>query len=268
MGVGADQRWPTVIGVFLVLGYMAVRQMLTRGPQTSNLYLNIMVKEEGTEALFEKVNARLLEHVEVLDFQRLDSRDGLLQLTYFIDCGDPKTLSGLIDDLKQSFPVVEVSFLQQAQVWGLIADHEADSTAEEHPAARRLSVFPDVVIQGAVALLLFGFGFWAGAQAWHHTLTQFAGAFVTDPAVALSSLFWRPEVPSLSVDMAFEDYQYWSRVVNARLRQEPISSRTLRMFLHPLRWIRAELYCADGPAGSPCEGFRRSPLAFSDGGFR
>ncbi len=71
-----------------------------------------------------------------------------------------------------------------------------------------MSVFPDVVIQGAVALLLFGFGFWAGAQAWHHTLTQFAGAFVTDPAVALSSLFWRPEVPSLSVDMAFEDYQY------------------------------------------------------------
>ncbi len=118
LGVGADQRWPTVIGVFLVLGYMAVRQMLTRGPQTSNLYLNIMVKEEGTEALFEKVNARLLEHVEVLDFQRLDSRDGLLQLTYFIDCGDPKTLSGLIDDLKQSFPVVEVSFLQQAQVLG------------------------------------------------------------------------------------------------------------------------------------------------------
>ncbi len=118
LGVGADQRWPTIIGVFILLGYMAVRMLLRRRPMSNNLYLNILLQEEGEQGLFSRVNASLLEHVDVLDFRRLDSRDGTLQLTYFVDCYDPETLNALIDDLKQSFPVVEVSFLQQDQVLG------------------------------------------------------------------------------------------------------------------------------------------------------
>jgi hypothetical protein len=118
LGVGADQRWPTIIGVFILLGYMAVRMLLRRRPMSNNLYLNILLQEEGEQGLFSRVNASLLEHVDVLDFRRLDSRDGTLQLTYFVDCYDPETLNALIDDLKQSFPIVEVSFLQQDQVLG------------------------------------------------------------------------------------------------------------------------------------------------------
>jgi len=117
LGVGAEQRWPTAIGVLLLLGYMAVRMLLTRSRQVSNLYVNIFVQEQGA-SLFDQVNACLLDHVDVLDFRRLDSRDGTLQLTYFIDCGDPKTLNDLVDDLKEKFPVTEISFLQQEHVLG------------------------------------------------------------------------------------------------------------------------------------------------------
>jgi hypothetical protein len=118
LGVGADQRWPTIIGVFILLGYMAVRMLLRRRPMSNNLYLNILLQEDGEQRLFSRVNASLLEHVDVLDFRRLDSRDGTLQLTYFVDCYDPETLNALIDDLKAHFPIVEVSFLQQDQVLG------------------------------------------------------------------------------------------------------------------------------------------------------
>jgi hypothetical protein len=118
LGVGADQRWPTIMGVFILLGYMAVRMLLRRRSMSNNLYLNLLLQEEGEQSLFSRVNASLLEHVDVLDFRRLDSRDGTLQLTYFIDCYDPETLNALIDDLKSHFPVVEVSFLQQDQVLG------------------------------------------------------------------------------------------------------------------------------------------------------
>lgn len=119
LGVGADQRWPTVIGVLVALGYMALRMLLARRPQASNLYLNVLVREgEGQETLFSQVNARLLEHLDEVDFRRLDSRDGTLQLTYFIDCRAPQTLNDLIDDLKHNFPVSEVSFIQQDQVLG------------------------------------------------------------------------------------------------------------------------------------------------------
>lgn len=119
LGTGADQRWPTVVGILVILGYMAARALISRKPQSNNLYLNVLVQEkEGEKALFNQVNARLLEHVDVLDFRRLDSRDGTLQLTYFIHCHDPQTLSDLVDDLKSHLPVYEVSFIQQDQVLG------------------------------------------------------------------------------------------------------------------------------------------------------
>jgi len=119
LGVGADQRWATVVGILVVLGYMALRILVSRKPQPSNLYLNLMI-EEGEEetSLFSRVNDRLLEHVDVVDLRRLDSRDGNLQATYFIHCHTPQTLNDLIDDLKRNFPVSEVSFIQQDRVLG------------------------------------------------------------------------------------------------------------------------------------------------------
>jgi hypothetical protein len=119
LGVGADQRWPTVIGILVVLGYMALRVLIAGKPQVHNLYLNVLVREEEERgSLFSRVNARLLEYVDVVDFRRLDSRDGTLQLTYFIHCRAPQTLNDIIDDLRRSFPVSEVSFIQQDQVLG------------------------------------------------------------------------------------------------------------------------------------------------------
>ncbi len=119
LGVGADQRWLTVIGTAVVLGDMAARALTTRKPQVSNLYLNVMVKEdEEQDSLFNQVNDRLLEHVSVVDFRRLDSRDGVLQLTYFIHCHTPQTLGDIVDDLKRHFPIHEISFIQQDQVLG------------------------------------------------------------------------------------------------------------------------------------------------------
>ena len=119
LGVGADQRWATVVGVLFILGYMVLRTLLTRESASSNLYLNVLVKEDQEpRSLFSRVNAQLLEHVDVLDFRRLDSRDGTLQLTYFVNCYDPQTLNDLIDDLKSHLPVYEVSFIQQDHLLG------------------------------------------------------------------------------------------------------------------------------------------------------
>ena len=117
LGVGAEQRWPTAIGVVLLLAFMAVRMLVMRRKQVHNLYLNVFI-EETEASLFEKVNACLLEHVNVADFRRLDSRDGTLQLTYFVNCDNPKTLNALVEALKARFPITEISFLQQEQALG------------------------------------------------------------------------------------------------------------------------------------------------------
>ena len=119
LGVGADQRWPTIVGILIILSYLAVRMLTARKPQVNNLYLNVLVAEnEEQESLFNRVNARLLEYVDVVDFRRLDSRDGAIQLTYFVHCRTPQTINDLIDDLKRNFPIREISFIQQDQVLG------------------------------------------------------------------------------------------------------------------------------------------------------
>jgi len=115
LGLGADQRWLTVFGVFILLAYMAARHVLQGDAYRDNLYLNILVEEDGESTLFNRINACLLEHVDVLDFRRLDSRDGALQVTYFIERCDPAVLDGLVDDLKARFSVSEISFIQQEQ---------------------------------------------------------------------------------------------------------------------------------------------------------
>jgi len=119
LGVGADQRWLAVIGTLVVLGYMAARMLIAPKPQVSNLYLNVLIEEDqNQDSLFGQVNARLLEYVSVADFRRLDSRDGILQLTYFIHCHTPQTLDDVVNDLKRHFAVREISFIQQDQVLG------------------------------------------------------------------------------------------------------------------------------------------------------
>ncbi|MCD4739253.1 MAG: DUF4956 domain-containing protein [Anaerolineae bacterium] len=118
LGVGAEQRWATVVGVMVILGYMAARLLFKRKFDPHNLYLNIVVEEVDQETLFDQVNAQLLEYVEVVDFRRLDSRDGALQLTYFIHADTPQIISALVASLKQRFPVREISFIQQDRVLG------------------------------------------------------------------------------------------------------------------------------------------------------
>lgn len=119
LGVGADQRWPTVVGVLIILAYMAARLLIARQPQTSNFYLNIYLDEDVDEkGLFQRLNARLLNHVTTLDFRRIDTRGGLMQVTYFVICDHPQVLNDMLDDLKANFPVQEISFIQQENVLG------------------------------------------------------------------------------------------------------------------------------------------------------
>jgi len=117
LGTGAEQRGITIIGVVLLLAYLSLGTVLRRRKPDHNLYLNVTVADDEA-GLLSRVNSCLLEHVDVFDFRRLDSRDGTMQLTYFIECDDPQLINTMVDHLRQTLPVIEISFLQQEQVLG------------------------------------------------------------------------------------------------------------------------------------------------------
>ncbi len=112
LGIGAEQNVPTIIGVILLLGYMGVKVFFTKSRQGSNLYLNIFL-EKSDEPILDQIHDCLSKYVKNIDFRRLDSRDGFMQLTFFIDVDDANTLNNLVDDLHRQFPITEISLLKQ-----------------------------------------------------------------------------------------------------------------------------------------------------------
>jgi hypothetical protein len=58
----------------------------------------------------------IARHVRVSDLRRVDSREGTLEATYFVDVDGSQHISALIDDLQQVFPDIGVSFIDQSRM--------------------------------------------------------------------------------------------------------------------------------------------------------
>ena len=116
VGLGADQRWPTVLASAIILIYLLIRAFLRPRPARSNLFLNIAAAD--SENAFGKVNDLLREYTEAADLRRLDQHDSSFEATYLIKTKDDQTLSQLLDDLRVAFPDGDFSFVEQDNLLG------------------------------------------------------------------------------------------------------------------------------------------------------
>jgi uncharacterized membrane protein YhiD involved in acid resistance len=118
LGLGADQRIPTLVAGPLILAVMAVFKWTKRESKKKNLYLSLdwEGKPEETNGFLKRFNQVIGNHVLVLDLRRLDVREQGLEATYFIDVNNPDDLSSLMDDLQKSFSGIGVTFIDQNQM--------------------------------------------------------------------------------------------------------------------------------------------------------
>ncbi|MCP4427507.1 MAG: DUF4956 domain-containing protein [Chloroflexi bacterium] len=116
LGLGADQRWPTALAIFIILGYLLIRHFLTPQPDKNNLYFNIAAPNQ--ENTFSQINETLLASVETAELRRLDQSPNGLQAAYLIHCPDDNTLAALMDNLRGKFPQSEFSFVEQSNTLG------------------------------------------------------------------------------------------------------------------------------------------------------
>jgi uncharacterized membrane protein YhiD involved in acid resistance len=116
VGLGADQRWPTVLAIAIILIYLIGRSFLRPRPSRSNLFLNVSATNQ--EDAFGQVNNLLEAHVEAADLRRLDDSNGTFQATYLIKTKDDETLTALLDNLRMSFPDGDFSFVEQDNLLG------------------------------------------------------------------------------------------------------------------------------------------------------
>lgn len=116
LGMGADQRLPTILAILVILAYLLTRTWLSQNETKNNLYFNIYAS--NTQTSFTGINELLLKHIDNADLRRLDRANGSLQATYLIHCPNDQVLTDLMDDFSKEVPDCEISFVEQDNTLG------------------------------------------------------------------------------------------------------------------------------------------------------
>ncbi len=115
LGLGAAQTVPTVIATLFILGAMAALKWVRQGDEGRQLFLSL--DWEGDDAVkqgkLDEINKVIVSHASRGDLRRYDVRESMLSATYLVDLRDDQSLSGLIDALRQAFPDISVTFIDQ-----------------------------------------------------------------------------------------------------------------------------------------------------------
>jgi hypothetical protein len=120
LGLGADQRVPTLFAFVCIMIYLLVRALIARKKKGSHsLYFNIQIDNDGSNApLFDQVNQLLLKEFTEIDLRRLDHSENHLQMTYYININDEKSLVRVMDLVRSSYPNSTVSLVEQNNLLG------------------------------------------------------------------------------------------------------------------------------------------------------
>jgi hypothetical protein len=111
VGLGADQRGPTVVAVSIIVAFLLVRTLALPRKANNNLYLNVVTPNTDRVAL--QIRDILLKHTSGADLRRIDSSATNLQATYLVSFSNDEALFSLMDALRAQLPECEVSFVEQ-----------------------------------------------------------------------------------------------------------------------------------------------------------
>ncbi len=122
LGMGADQRIPTIIAFFIIMGYLVIRKLI-RGKyfpyQEKNLYLNIVTPAtvEPDEYL-EAINKILKSNLNEIDLRRFDINDQEINLVYYLKAEDPEAVGIFIKEIRNQYKGSSISIVEQNNLLG------------------------------------------------------------------------------------------------------------------------------------------------------
>jgi uncharacterized membrane protein YhiD involved in acid resistance len=111
LGLGADQRLPTVVAVLIMFVYLLIRNHLTTHSLSTNFFVDVAAPQG--ERVFAEINAILLAHVKDVNVRRLDQSDGVFHAAYLVPCPDAQTLDRLMRALHEQVPGCDCTFVEQ-----------------------------------------------------------------------------------------------------------------------------------------------------------
>ena len=121
LGLGANQTIPTIVAAGFILAVMAALKWVRKSSNNKRLFLSVDwqgIEDDGKNQM-DAINNVISKHVSNSDLRRFDLRNGILAATYMLDASDPDVLNQLVDDMRQQFPQIGVTFLDQNQMPGI-----------------------------------------------------------------------------------------------------------------------------------------------------
>jgi hypothetical protein len=119
LGLGANQTIPTIIAGIVILTIVALLKWTRREEGNKNLYLSIDWKnaaDDNSDRYLERLNEVISKHVLSCDLRRFDVRHDHIEVTYILDIASTEKLNSLVFELRQLFPLMGVTFLDQNQL--------------------------------------------------------------------------------------------------------------------------------------------------------
>ncbi|MFP8875942.1 MAG: DUF4956 domain-containing protein [Myxococcota bacterium] len=115
LGLGADQTLPTVISALAILAAVAAFRWRSRNLEQKNLFLSVSASgnDAGGSEFLSALNEVVSRHSATSDVRRVDVSDDAVEVVYFLDLESSGNLSSLVDDVRNSFPGVGVTFIDQ-----------------------------------------------------------------------------------------------------------------------------------------------------------
>ena len=123
LGIGADQRIPTLVAFIVMLGYLILRKIINKsfnlGP-TNNLYLNINLPlgANSDETSFKYIQNILSEELQSVDLRRLDTDGREMRLVYYFKSKTAETLARIAQRVHEQYSDAVVSIVEQNNLLG------------------------------------------------------------------------------------------------------------------------------------------------------
>jgi len=123
LGLGADQRIPTLIAFLVMMTYLLVRKIINKtlrlSPQDS-LYLNISLPLQATsdKTAFDFINRLLGEELSSMDLRRFDTDGKEMRLVYYFKTRTAEALARIADRIHEQYSDAAISIVEQNNLLG------------------------------------------------------------------------------------------------------------------------------------------------------
>ena len=122
LGLGADQRVPTLVAFAVIMGYLVARKIINKSFKLSphnNLYMNISLPlDETTDDAFSFVNNILGEELRTVDLRRFDTNGQEMRLVFYFKAKSADTLAQLTSRIHQKYTNASISIVEQNNLLG------------------------------------------------------------------------------------------------------------------------------------------------------